>query len=80
MNLPKYQCHKVVEALKLARVEILENGNGILVPVEDFPAMEKASSWVEIHQPKPGGYWVRYEDGYESWSPAAAFESGYTKI
>lgn len=27
-----------------------------------------------------GGYFVRYEDGYESWSPAAAFEGGYTRI
>lgn len=24
-----------------------------------------------------GGYFVRYEDGYESWSPAQAFEGGY---
>ena len=27
-----------------------------------------------------GGYYVRYEDGYESWSPAKAFEEGYTRI
>ena len=27
-----------------------------------------------------GGYYVRYEDGFESWSPAKAFEEGYTKI
>ena len=27
-----------------------------------------------------GGYYVRYEDGYESWSPAQAFEEGYTRI
>jgi hypothetical protein len=24
-----------------------------------------------------GGYFVQYEDGYQSWSPAAAFEAGY---
>jgi hypothetical protein len=27
-----------------------------------------------------GGYYVRYENGFESWSPAKAFEEGYTKI
>lgn len=27
-----------------------------------------------------GGYWVEYEDGYVSWSPARAFEGGYTKV
>lgn len=25
-----------------------------------------------------GGYYVEYEDGYTSWSPAKAFEDGYT--
>lgn len=29
---------------------------------------------------KVGGYYVVYEDGYESWSPAEAFEKGYTLI
>lgn len=27
-----------------------------------------------------GGYLVQYEDGYLSWSPAAAFEAGYVRI
>ena len=26
------------------------------------------------------GYYVVYEDGYASWSPSAAFESGYTLV
>jgi len=26
------------------------------------------------------GYYVRYEDGYESWSPAETFESGYSEV
>ena len=26
------------------------------------------------------GYWVLYEDGWQSWSPAKAFEEGYTKL
>jgi len=27
-----------------------------------------------------GGYKVRYIDGYESWSPKAAFETGYVSL
>ena len=27
-----------------------------------------------------GGYLVVYDDGYVSWSPAKAFEEGYTRI
>lgn len=33
--------------------------------------------WVGKHQPKAGGYFVVYEDGYASYSPQAAFENGY---
>ena len=32
------------------------------------------------HDPQPGGYFVVYEDGYKSYSPAQAFENGYTRI
>lgn len=27
-----------------------------------------------------GGYYVLYEDGFASWSPAKSFEEGYTQI
>jgi hypothetical protein len=27
-----------------------------------------------------GGYYVQYDDGFESWSPAAPFEEGYIRI
>ena len=37
-------------------------------------------SYIEKHAPLVGGYFVRYEDGYESFSQAAAFEGGYTPI
>jgi hypothetical protein len=32
------------------------------------------------HRPQVGGYYVLYEDGYHSFSPAPAFESGYSLI
>lgn len=37
-------------------------------------------NYLSKHNPKVGGYYVRYADGYESFSPADAFEDGYTKV
>lgn len=36
--------------------------------------------YLERNNPKAGGYYVLYEDGYESYSPAKQFEDGYTMI
>lgn len=47
--------------------------------------------WLHKHAPEhdqhgpcsgslEGGYLVRYSDGYTSWSPAEAFEAGYTAL
>lgn len=36
--------------------------------------------WYYKHKPHPGGYYVVYADGYKSYSPAKAFEDGYTRI
>jgi hypothetical protein len=36
--------------------------------------------FLDRHNPEEGGYYVVYKDGYKSFSPAEAFEEGYTKI
>ncbi len=36
--------------------------------------------YFQRHKPEVGGYFVVYEDGYQSYSPAKAFEDGYTRI
>ncbi len=35
--------------------------------------------YIEKHEPFVGGYFVRYENGYESFSPAGTFEDGHSK-
>lgn len=81
MSLQKYRCHKEVEAGKIViiggppsagapSVLTFEDGNQVTVP----------DSYRQRHNPKIGGYYVRYKDGYESFSPAEAFEEGYTAI
>ena len=42
--------------------------------------MNEIEEWLDKHNPEVGGYYVVYEDGYKSFSPAKAFEEGYTLI
>lgn len=60
-----------------------ENGDPgfVLVPTDQrFARFCVDAAYVTKHNPQPGGYYVVYEDGYKSFSPAAAFESGYSLI
>ncbi len=82
--LPRYRSHKEVWALKIKSVASLgvtgEDG-ALLTPDGDAYARFKVSAdYVHKHNPKAGGYWVRYDDGYESFSPSEAFESCYTRV
>lgn len=87
--LPRYRSHKTVEALKIKAIlnadEGLPNtedsGERILTfEDEGYQACAFAVSreYMQKHKPQVGGYWVRYSDGYQSWSPAEAFEGGYS--
>lgn len=59
----------------------LEAFGAVITPESPrFDPFPVGLSYVRKHNPKVGGYWVQYEDGYESFSPAEAFESGYTLI
>jgi hypothetical protein len=75
----KYKSHKVVEGFKIDRMkQNLVNGSVKLIGVSD--EVEVNASYANKHNPQVGGYYVRYQDGYESFSPAEAFETGYTKV
>lgn len=53
----------------------------VIVPSEQpFTRFCVKREWVNKHSPVAGGYYVVYEDGYVSFSPQSAFESGYTRI
>lgn len=81
MEMPKYKCHKEVWALKIERVLMEENGGAILVfGSSTFKDLEVDKDFVDRKRPENGWYYVVYEDGYKSCSPAKAFEDGYTKI
>ena len=86
-ELPKYQCHKKVWALKIKAVAQgtqptdLPGGSWMLHPADDgYGPLEVSHEWYAKHKPEAGGYFVVYDDGYKSYSPASAFEPGYSLI
>lgn len=83
MKLPRWKCHKEVEAFKILSITINEDGRGATLwgeETERAPATRVSLPYFTKHAPEVGGYYVRYDDGYESYSPAAAFEAGYTRL
>lgn len=80
--MPKYRCHKEVWALKILRMEPCEGDPpGMFLYVEaPFAPIMVPDVWVGRFKPEVGGYYVTYRDGYTSFSPAKAFEEGYTLV
>ena len=84
-EMPKYECHKTVWALKIEAIEFEANsakdGTAIIRPSDDgYAPFVVSREYMDKHRPEAGGYYVIYADGYKSFSPAAAFESGYTRV
>ena len=68
LPLPRYKSKKVVKAGKILSINgvspailTVDVGKGMDISVE--------RSYVKKHDPYVGGYYVCYEDGYESFSP-----------
>jgi hypothetical protein len=80
-EMPKYECHKKVWALKIAGIVGDQHGGVYFQPAEKgYDKVPLTPEYVAKHKPEVGGYYVVYEDGYKSFSPASAFESGYTPL
>lgn len=82
--LPQYRCHKQVGAVKILSIRHLDDGSATLEAESDIGTVtfDVNPGWLHCFRGDDSdlGYFVRYADGYQSWSPTAAFESGYTKI
>ncbi len=76
-EMPKYKCHKQVHALKIAEIKEGTDGAMITPADEGFAPFFVNGEYLKKHSPQVGGYYVVYKDGYKSFSPASAFESGY---
>lgn len=81
-EMPRYQCHKKVWALKIDGIGPLDEEGFAELFFEDkrYAPIKVGFAYREKHRPDVGGYYVVYDDGYKSFSPAKAFEEGYTRL
>jgi len=86
VEMPLYERHKRVHALKIAHVEHLRTDTTTDEnPIVRIHFVELGFAPIEMNlrgKPTPdvGWYYVVYEDGYKSFSPAKAFDEGYTFV
>ena len=78
--MPRYVSHKTVWALKIKAIEYSIGYNGAILHFEkeQYRSVQVDADYLNRHRPQSGGYFVLYEGGYISWSPADVFEAGYT--
>lgn len=85
-EMPRYRCHKEVWALKIAAIDVNHagadtDGSSTITPADlGYAPFRVDRDYVLKHNPHAGGYYVVYKDGYKSFSPAEAFEDGYTRL
>ena len=86
IHMPQYRCHKKVWALKIDTVESFTSDETdaayaqLTFVDKRYGVIVVNETYLNRHKPHAGGYFVVYEDGYWSFSPAIAFEGGYTLI
>jgi hypothetical protein len=78
LQMPQYVGHKTVGALQIRSIEPMDGGTHRLCFHGTDQMLTTEPGWVERHGAQAGGYFVKYEDGYRSWSPQAAFDKAYT--
>lgn len=80
----RYKCHKEVFGLLIREIRHeFSHGKDValLVPQEaSFEPVQVTSEWAVNHNAVAPGYFVIYDDGYQSWSPVEAFEKGYLPV
>lgn len=82
VEMPRYQSHKKVWALRINSVVGWVTDPEVLLTFLDdgYSSRMVDSKVVSRYFPVTGDYFVVYDDGYESISPKKAFEEGYTKL
>lgn len=89
IKLPTWRCHKIVMADKIV-AGLTDHGRIVHGPLDIHGTPVRA--WVLAGGghvipgtmtlrgvPMVGDYYVQYDGGYESWSPAKTFEEGYSR-
>lgn len=76
----KYVSHKTVEAFKIVNILRHPLPGGALLSGADGELVTVSDSYCRQRLKEGEGYYVLYNDGFESWSPVEAFEKGYTPL
>lgn len=77
-EMPLYRCHKEVRAARI--MSVADDTPTIVLGLSNGAMVEVTVKWWDSKHGKVGGYYVVYEDGYASFSPAEAFEDGYSAL
>lgn len=80
VEVPQYRCHKIVRAAKITEIRESKLAGAVLILGEIRGQKQVDLAWQMKHKPEVGGYYMIYGDGYTSYSPATAFEEGYSKL
>lgn len=78
LQLPRWKCHKEVNAAKITRVE--NTSMAAVLHLEGGSSVKVDWHWLDLHRPKAGGYYVVNKEGFSSFLRAEAFEAGYARI
>ena len=70
----KYISHKEVEAFEIGRIE-----SHTIFAKDESESVVVSADYIIKHPLNLPGYYVRYSNGYESWSPKEEFEKGYSR-
>lgn len=85
-GMPQYRCFKTVNALRIQEVraagyDSTSDENPIVAISFENPAFPPRNINLRGKPTPEAGWWyVQYEDGYISFSPAKAFEEGYVPM
>lgn len=76
----RWKCHKEVGGEKIVSINVDGPDGSALLHLADGTKQDVSAEYMRKREPQVGGYYIKYEDGYKSFSPAEPFEGGYTKI
>jgi hypothetical protein len=78
VSLKQWKCHKTVTAGEITSIKERPDGTAVLSMEDSHVGVDP--DYMLRCKPRVGGYFVRYKDGYESFSPPDPFLEGYTPI
>jgi hypothetical protein len=80
-DMPLWRSHKIVEAAPITSISRAPDPCWVEVSVSmNTLRFDVPPNFFARGLPSMGDYFVRYDDGYVSWSPKKAFDDGYVQV